>query len=96
MYPATPNTAASDEIGVIVTSVTFGTLLMVVRSFYLFTCTTNCWIKQSDAGTAATVGAGSMFWPANVPLFLAGKYGAKLSVIRDTADGKASLTPCEL
>lgn len=97
MYPASPNTAAADFSTVTAASQTFGTVnAMKPGQFFMFASTTNCWIKQSDAGTAATAGAGSMFVPANTIIFIAGKYGLKLSVIRDTADGKASLTPAEL
>lgn len=79
----------------IVTSVTYA-LSMSIGSYYMFISSTNCFIKQTDAGTAATGATGSQWLPANTPIFLRGSHGAKLSVIRDTADGKASLTSCEL
>ena len=97
MYPAVPNTLLADKVAVTVASATFATLVMGAQTYYLFTSTTNCWIKQSAAGTAAVAGAATnMFWPANTVLFVSGNFGAKLSVIRDAADGSASLTPCEL
>jgi hypothetical protein len=40
----------------------------------------------------ATAADGSMYIPANVIVPIDGKYGAQLGVIRNTADGSASLT----
>lgn len=42
---------------------------------------------------AATAGSGSMFVPAGVVVVIDGRDGQTLSVIRDTADGKAHLVP---
>lgn len=47
----------------------------------------------NSTALAATAGAGSMFVPALAIKFIDGKHGQTLSVIRDAADGKASLTP---
>jgi hypothetical protein len=44
----------------------------------------------------AALAAGSMFWPANTLLVLDGRFGEKVSVIRDSADGKATLTPVRI
>lgn len=41
----------------------------------------------------ATKATGSMFVPALATLYLDGSKGSNLSVLRDSADGKASLTP---
>lgn len=90
-----PLTKESISIAVIVTHVEFSTT-MEANKIYMFVSTTNCWIKQdTTAGITAlpaTAAALSMFWPANKELFLEGRNGATLSVIRDTADGRASLT----
>lgn len=98
MYPVTSFTAQSIKAAVSAASATFGAPLdaLAPQRWYLFASTTNCWLKQSDAGTAASAASGSMFWPANTPLLISGNNGLKLSVIRDTADGSASLTPCNL
>ena len=69
---------------------------MAPNEFYVFVSTTTCYIKQSNAATAATAASGSMLLPANVPVRISGNYGSRLTVIRDAADGKASLTPCNL
>jgi hypothetical protein len=46
--------------------------------------------------TTATAGAGSLFVPSGVVEWLDGAYGAKVSVIQDSAAGKASITPVML
>lgn len=43
-------------------------------------------------GPIASAASGSMYVPANTPIILDGRFGSNLSVIRDTADGSASLT----
>lgn len=43
-------------------------------------------------GPIASAASGSMFVPANVLLPISGYAGSNVSVIRDTADGKSSLT----
>ncbi len=40
----------------------------------------------------ATAAAGSMYLPANVIVVLDGRIGSDVSILRDTADGKATLT----
>jgi len=42
----------------------------------------------------ASAAAGSAYIPANTPVFLDGRLGSNCSIIRDAADGKASLTHC--
>lgn len=58
-----------------------------------FVANTNCWIKQGDASVTATAAAGSIFVPSGTIYHVHGDRGARLAVLRDTADGKASLTP---
>ena len=43
--------------------------------------------------TVATAAAGSAFLPAGILMVLDGAYGAKVSVIQDSASGKASVYP---
>lgn len=96
MYPAAPITASSDEVAVIVTSAQFAVLTaMASDQWFIFCSTTDCWIKQA-ANPTASAAAGSMFVPAKTIIFINGVNGAKLAVIRDAVDGKASLTPVKL
>jgi hypothetical protein len=60
-------------------------------------------INITDAGTGtqtattiATLAAGSMYVPLGTQTLLNGNDGTTLSVVRDTADGKASLAPVRL
>lgn len=92
---STSYSAQSELATVSAASATF-TLVMAQNMWYEFTCTTACYIKQTDAATAATAASGSQLLPANVIRLLRGSHGSRLTVIRDTADGKASLTPCEI
>lgn len=66
---------------------------MAAGEVYVFISTTNCYVLQG-ANPTATAGDGSMFWPANVPLYIDGGLGAKLAVIQASAGGTASLTKC--
>jgi hypothetical protein len=59
-------------------------------NLYLFTSNTTCWIQQGSNPTA-TAGAGSILIPAGTTILLHGDQGTKCSVIRDAADGKATL-----
>jgi hypothetical protein len=95
MLPVIPNTGASVVVTVDATEEDFA-LALTPNSLYVFVSSTNCWIKQGTAPIAATAASGSMFVPANTPLLISGNAGAALSVLRDTADGKASLTPCSV
>lgn len=85
-----PIAGASDYKAVIVTEVDFDTT-MAAGERYLFTCDTNCYIKQGTAPVAASAADGSMLVPANRPVLIEGREGAKLSVIRVSADGNATL-----
>ena len=48
------------------------------------------------ATTTATVGSGSSFLPLGVPVAVDGSNGAKISIVRDTASGAASITQCQV
>ncbi len=95
MYLVSPVTTASELAAVTAASATF-TLVMAKNEFYIFVSTTACFIKQTDAATAATAASGSMLIPAGLGVRISGNNGTRLTVIRDTADGKASLTPCTI
>lgn len=86
-----PNTLGALFSTVIVTAQSFA---VMTAQKYQFTSTSNCWIKQDVAANSpvASAGAGSMFVPALSVVYLVLGYGNTLSVIRDSADGKASLT----
>jgi hypothetical protein len=47
----------------------------------------------NSVATVAVVGAGSMYVPAGVPVYLDGDNGPLVAVIEDSSAGKASLTP---
>ena len=87
-----PVAVRSDVTAVGAVAATSG-LTMDAGFFYLFVSNTDCFIKQGTAPLDATAADASMFVPSRTPIILAGSSGAALSIIRDTADGKASLTP---
>lgn len=89
-----PVASRSDVTAVGAVAATSG-LTMDAGFFYLFVSNTDCFIAQGATPTATAADA-SMFVPSRTPIILAGSSGAALSIIRDTADGKASLTPAQL
>lgn len=96
MFPCTPVTALADYTTVVTASSQFTTIVaMAPGQYYVFVSSTNCFIKQGSNPTAS-VAALSLFVPANVPLVLNGNDGIKLAVIRQTADGVASLCPLRI
>lgn len=66
-------------------------LELAADAFYVLVADVPLWIAQG-ANPTASAGAGSMRWPANVPLQVAGACGAKVAAIRASGDGAASLT----
>lgn len=58
---------------------------------YLFCSSTNCFFKQGFGAQTAAAAADNVFAPAGAEFFIHGSNGTHLSVIRDTADGKATL-----
>lgn len=63
---------------------------------YVFASSTACWIRQAAVTTAAVAGAANnSFVPAGLQVFIHGSNGAFLTVIRDAADGRASVTPID-
>lgn len=89
-----PVASRSDVTAVGAVAATSG-LTMAAGFYYLFVSNTDCFIAQGASPTA-TASDASMFVPSRTPIVLAGSNGAALSIIRDTADGKASLTPAQL
>lgn len=85
-----PVTSTSDSQAVTSSAASMSPV-MATNQIWMFTCSTNCWISQGAAPTAAAAD-GSMFVPAGAIIMIDGGLGVALSVIRDTADGKASLT----
>ena len=81
---------------VVATAVGDGTITLASTSGNL-TLTENV----GDAGflvsytPQATAAALSMYLPANTPVILDGGAGSNVSILRDAADGKASLTRCK-
>lgn len=90
-----PDTSTALEVAVGVAHVEFNAS-MAAHTYWMFVSTTNCWIKQGShaalTASGASAGAGSMFVPALAQVVISGDLGADLSVIEDTATGKASLT----
>ena len=79
-----------------VTTATSGTaatssLVMLATATYLLTASANLWYSQAATPTASAGGAGCCYLAAGTSAMLDGKLGAHLSVIQDTAAGKAVL-----
>lgn len=86
-----PLAASSDYQACIVTSAEFAGTPMVNGEAYLYTCSVASYIKQGATPTAAAAD-GSMYVPADFPVFIDGGEGAKLALIRvGGSDGVATL-----
>lgn len=85
-----PDITTSIEIAVGASHAEFGSA-MAAGQLWEFCSNTNCWIKQGSAPVASAA-SGSMFVPALKSVYIDGKFGANLSVIQDSAGGKATLT----
>lgn len=66
---------------------------MSTGNIYLFSTTVACFVAQHATAPVASAAAGSILVPAGSSILLHGDGGVKLGVIRDTVDGKATLTP---
>ncbi len=88
-----PTISTSQKLAVGVAAASFGVDMPAGNGEKLheFVCTTDCWIKQGAAPTASAA-SGSMFVPALRTVLIDAGAGVKLSVIRNTADGSATLT----
>jgi hypothetical protein len=92
----TPISSLSDKLDVTAVSAQFATLDgMAAGQRFRFISTTNCWIAQGENPTASAA-AGSMFVAAGEVVNIKGDHGAKLAVIRNSADGAATLTPVQV
>ena len=81
----------ADSVAVGAVSVTFPNIVaMAADQYYVYTANVASWIKQGATPTASAA-AGSMFVPANTPVYIDGAYGVQLAVIQDSTGGKASL-----
>lgn len=91
----TPVTSKSKVVtAVTATAASFSAGMVAGSSqFWRFVSTTNCWILQGATPTAVANTVGNMLVPAGQEVYLDGRNGADVSVVRDTADGHASLTP---
>lgn len=85
-----PIAGSSDFKAVAATETDFDTT-MAAGETYVFTCDTDCYIRQGTAPVAASGADGSMFVPAGMPVLIDGGQGANLSVIRKSVDGIATL-----
>jgi hypothetical protein len=99
MYPAFPITgsnATADEVAVGAVSAQFGNITaMGPGQYFLLTSNVALWWKQGSNPTASAA-SGSMYLPANTPVFINGALGIKLAVIEDSSGGKASLVQVQL
>lgn len=83
---------ATDTKAVAVGSTTFD-LSMADGQRYRFVSTTDCWINQhATAPTAVAAADANVFVKAGEVVVVDGTLGAKLAVIRATADGSACLS----
>lgn len=75
-------------------SARFGAVMSDPNATWAFVSSTACWITQDGTSTPTAVAgaAANLFVPANTIVYLAA-IGGDVAVIRDAADGKASLTP---
>jgi hypothetical protein len=64
---------------------------MVAGKLYMYQATTDTWICQSNAGTAAAKAVGSMFVQKGIQILIDGSQGSKLHVLQDVTTGNASL-----
>lgn len=87
---STPDTTTALVLNVTSSADEFGAD-MQPGNFYQYVATVATWIAQGETPTASA-GAGSMYVPANFVVTLTGICGPDLSVVRDSVDGKASLT----
>lgn len=71
---------------------TQSTALSASTTLIRLASTTGCWIKIA-ANPTASVAAGSIYIPANTPVFMGGIFnGLKVAAIKDTTAGNLSIT----
>jgi hypothetical protein len=89
-----PITSSADVKSVTNTAAQFDAE-MAIHEWWQFCSSTACFIAQGTNPTASA-GDGSVFVAAGQVVMIFGANGAKLSVIRATADGSASLCKVQL
>lgn len=89
-----PKLSASQSTTITAAAANVATALVPGKR-YIFVANTDSWIKQGAAPTA-TAGAGSTFVPARTIVQIIGGSGAVISAIRDTADGRGSVTEVDV
>jgi hypothetical protein len=82
--------STSEVLAVIATSDDFDTAL-TPEGIYQLTSNTDCWVSQGSAPTAAADTDANVFVPAGGTIYLHGSDGDTVAIIRDSADGHASL-----
>ena len=101
-----PNIAGSERVAVAAASAGF-TTPMKPGQVYLFTANTNCWVKVTTTGGSAVADtSGNMYVHAGQTVYLSNladfdnslpsgttTTNGFVKVIRDSADGDATLTP---
>ncbi len=78
-------------VAVVVGSVALATEELLPGKIYQFVSSTNCFIKQGTGAQTAAAAAGNIFCPLGTPFYIHGSNGDSLSVIRNSADGVATL-----
>lgn len=88
-----PIAGASDFVAVGAASAAFSGIgaAMTAGKLYIFTATTDCWLKQGPATPVASKGAGSMFVQKGIQVLIDGAQGPVLAMIQDVAGGNANL-----
>jgi hypothetical protein len=88
----TAKTSTSDVQNISGVSVAFDPTLADAQKWF-FTSTTTCWVKQTDAATAASQADGSVLVHPGMYLALFGNEGTKVTAIKATGamDGVACI-----
>ncbi len=88
----------ANQSTLIVTDNSDGTLTITANAAYMTITETvaNAGFLVAAFAPPATAADACMYVPANVILTIDGSYGPQLGVIRDTANGSASLTPAKV
>jgi hypothetical protein len=90
------STPSADSVSVTGTSAAFALVLDATKPFgqaiYRLTSNVDLWWAQGSSPTASA-GAGSAFLAAGDGALIEGRLGARVAVISDGVDGRASLCP---
>lgn len=83
-------TAGALSVAVVIASAELASTLLPGK-VYQFCSSTACYFKQGFGAQTAAAAANNIFAPVGVPFYIHGSNGTHLSVIRDAADGRATL-----